>query len=122
MRAISSAEASLLKFLCGIAERVDLPDNLEGVMVQSLGDGGMGSSQLVAEVPPDCQSSTHKEMVSTAQSFDSDGGLVLATLFVNREHIPCEIDIWKLDFTSIKSFPVNWDVADIPRLPGSGQM
>jgi hypothetical protein len=117
-RAISSAEASLVTFLCGIAENVDCPTEWSNLKVRSLDDGAMGSFQIVGSSNAVVQGS--KRVASTGQAFDLDGVLIIATLFVDEANSPCEVDIWKVDFGSLQRMPTTWKDADIPTFPGGG--
>ena len=117
-RGISSAEALLLVFLCEIAENVDCPMKWPTLKVRSLDDGAMGSFQVV--VSPNEEARGKRRVASTGKAFDLDRVLVIATLFVDETNIPCEVDIWKVNFEPLHQMPTIWKAADICKLPGNG--
>jgi hypothetical protein len=66
-------------------------------MVIQLDDGGMGSLQLNID-------SYGRDLIQVKYK-DSDGQLVLITLVEGKSGELYELDIWKVDFTSLKKFP-----------------
>ncbi|MDK3024621.1 hypothetical protein QO239_18665 [Cupriavidus taiwanensis] len=117
-REISSAEASLVTFLCEISQNVDCPTEWSSFQVRNLDDGAMGSFQISVSSNPEIRGV--RRVASTGQAFDLDGVLVIATLFVDEANIPCEVDIWKVNFEPLRRMPTTWSAADIPKLPGGG--
>lgn len=78
-------------------ERTDLS-------VEPMNDGGMGSLRLAAS--QNDQSSRRLESVASELSFhDADGTLVTATLNLDQDGLPFELDIWKTDFSPLIRVP-----------------
>jgi hypothetical protein len=71
-------------------------------------DGGMGSLLIQPG------SSITEFGVSEKYFHDSDGVLVTAKLNTTREGKPAEIDIWKVDFSKLKSWPTTNELSDNP--------
>ena len=81
------------------------PDNWkEGLLVEEMNDGGMGSLTLYLE-----GSTGEKRLfghsVSEYQFKDLDGVEVLAYLDVDIDGNLYELDIWKVDFSKLISLP-----------------
>ncbi|GMG92286.1 hypothetical protein SGO26_27170 [Cupriavidus metallidurans] len=87
--------------------------------VQDMDDGGMGSFLIV--LPQEYEGAKHGYNKVTAKSNDADGVLLVATLYVNERGFPCEVDIWKVDFSPIIEIPSKWELEDFPRFPGTGR-
>ncbi|WP_218132705.1 hypothetical protein [Cupriavidus sp. YR651] len=87
------------------------------VAVKNLEDGRMGSFRIISSSG---EFSQCWRMVASAKSNDLDGTLLVATLFVDEDGIPCEVDIWKVDFSALIELPEKWEPEDFPRFPGSG--
>ena len=68
------------------------------VLVEPLDDGGMGSLRLT-----DRQAAAFP--AAEVQFQDSDGVVVIATLYVDRENVPLEIGVWKVDFSPLIQVP-----------------
>ncbi|MGF6711773.1 hypothetical protein QFZ41_002737 [Luteibacter sp. W1I16] len=102
MRELTPAERSLLRHLM---ERGGLrqPDErwLAEVKVDDLDDGGMGSYVIVE---PANQGRGH--LSSEVEFDDSDGVKVLASLYVDANGHPCEVDLWKVDFSPLVTLPL----------------
>jgi len=86
--------------------------------VEDLSDGGMGSFKII--LPIEYQGKSTGNSAIDVVSKDVDGVMLIASFFVNERGFPCEIDIWKVDFSSLVSLPMTWEIADFPRFPGSG--
>lgn len=96
MRRIQPHERPLIDALFELA---GLPPPPDATLVESMDDGGMGS--LVFEPEGRKLGGTLCE----CQFTDADGVLVLVALNVDREGIPLEIDIWKVDFQPLVRWP-----------------
>ncbi|NII52787.1 hypothetical protein [Luteibacter sp. SG786] len=85
-----------------LAKKADLllpNDSLLGeIMVEELDDGGMGSYLIV---DPPFGGPTF--LASEVEFTDSDGTKALASLYVGSDGVPCEVDIWKVDFSPLIS-------------------
>jgi hypothetical protein len=67
-------------------------------------DGGMGSLRLtMAEVPSGNRRFGRK--VAEHQFTDSDGVAVLASLYLDQNDLPFEMDVWKTDFSPVSDRP-----------------
>ncbi|WP_448100412.1 DUF6984 family protein [Luteibacter jiangsuensis] len=101
MRLLQQDERSLLKYLMKIGG-LGLPSEewLGQVIVDDLTDGGMGSFTIVA---PENRGFSH--LLSEVEFSDADGVRVLASLYVDPDETPCEVDIWKVDFSTLISLP-----------------
>lgn len=75
---------------------------VERVLVSPMDDGGMGSLRLAM---PDGASTGRKfgRKVAEHQFADADGVVVLASLYVDQDDMPFEMDVWKTDFSPISS-------------------
>ncbi|MBK8997055.1 MAG: hypothetical protein IPM35_15085 [Myxococcales bacterium] len=72
------------------------------VRVRPMPDGGMGSLQFSSETP-----SPHRHHAIGAAEFeDDDGVLVLAELTVDQDGQLFELDLWKVDFSPLKRWPM----------------
>jgi hypothetical protein len=104
-RYLSSDEKRLLSALllkAGITKTVSWIDSIS---IFPFDDGGMGSYYFL-----ECHSI---QVASDILFLDSDGVCVLATLYVNNNYEPCEVDMWKMDYSSLKQIPqVIIDVRD----------
>lgn len=99
MRAPYPYEITLLnKLLCASGMALDL----QGLKVEPISDGGMGSFEIVTE-PSAIRLFGH----STAEChfIDSDCVPVLVTLNVDPFGKPYEVDIWKVDFQPVIRWP-----------------
>ncbi|QOT79041.1 DUF6984 family protein [Cupriavidus basilensis] len=120
-RNISAAEFNLLGFLGKLGQVEGRGDFLmkTPLEVQPMEDGGMGSFRIC--LPNQCEKNGHETMVASAQALDKDGTLVFATLFVDSQHRPIEVDIWKVDYSQMLEMPSNWIPERNPPLPGGGE-
>lgn len=73
---------------------------LSRVIVQDLDDGGMGSFTIVR---PENRGFSH--LLSEVEFSDADGVRVLVSLYADEDDAPCEVDIWKVDFSALISLP-----------------
>jgi hypothetical protein len=69
------------------------------LLVESLDDGGMGSMRLILGSE---QKTRFGSVASEFEFTDSDGVKVLASLYLNQDSVPFEIDVWKTDFSALK--------------------
>ncbi|WP_432262011.1 DUF6984 family protein [Cupriavidus sp. TMH.W2] len=120
LRQMNEREALLLRRLVDIGSLGNVADTLlsSPLLVRTLSDGGMGSFQIITSHRD--ETTKCGRIVASAKSTDADGTLLVATLIVSEDGTPCEIDIWKVDFSSLIEIPEKWEPEDFPRLPGSG--
>jgi len=101
------AELALIIFLMKKAA-VDIPaDWQERLWVIPMDDGGMGSLILL----PDGTTKRRTEFGRQASEHlfkDADGVDVLATLNIDTEGEPFELDMWKMDYSALVELPDRW--------------
>ena len=97
MRALAPPESKVLSFLANLG---GIEGNCTDLEVESLSDGGMGSFRIGAP-----EGRHFGGMASECYFQDSDGVLVLASLNLDQNGAPFEVDIWKVDFTPLQSWP-----------------
>ncbi|SDP83267.1 hypothetical protein SAMN04488595_1392 [Ralstonia sp. 25mfcol4.1] len=90
----------------------------ENLIVEDLNDGGMGSFKII--LPLEYQGKNTGQSAIDVVSEDVDGVMLIASLFLNERGFPCEVDIWKVDFSTLVRLPTTWELANFPRFPGSG--
>lgn len=79
-------------------------DWLERLRVRPMADGEMGSLSLDVQ-PPSPGPRLFGRRVAELSFLDEDGVEVLASLDVDREGNPFEMDIWKTDFSPLHRIP-----------------
>jgi len=99
----SVPERRLLTLLATKASGLE-PDWLEGLRVSEMDDGGMGSLRLIPRGPSKADRIFGKK-AAEHQFTDSDGVEVLATLTVDQNGQPFELDVWKSDFSPLIRIP-----------------
>src|SRR6188768_254597 len=103
LRRPTQDEERLLLALARSAGLVDPEGWLASIQVREMGDGGMGSLELVQH-----QDARQPEAVipkATVQFADADGVDVIATLYTGASGAPLELDVWKTDFSPLKRIP-----------------
>ena len=103
LREPTDPELRLLRRL-GARAHWNMPDWLEGLRVRSMEDGGMGSLLLLVRDA----STTERRFggrVAEYEFTDVDGVPVLASLNVDRNGLPFELDVWKIDFQPLIRIP-----------------
>jgi len=102
MRVLTPEERSLLVYLMrkgGLASPSD--SWLNDLKVENLDDSGRrGGFVLVRQADRD-----YDQLIADVDFKDLDGIHVLASLYVDREKIPYEVDIWKVDDTPLLVLP-----------------
>lgn len=101
MRALREQERSLLRHLMQVGG-IEAPREgwLDRVFVEDLDDGGMGSFVIIQPA-----NKGFSRLLSEAEFNDVDGIKVLASLYVDVDDAPYEVDIWKVDFSPLISLP-----------------
>lgn len=102
MRKLKEQEKALVEKLLSLAEGYSF--DLTNQEVVDMENGGIGSLYFV------CQDATKEQrkvgkQIAGFQFNDSDGVLVSATLNVDEESRLYELDMWKVDFTPIVTYP-----------------
>ena len=103
-RRITKDEGRLLEFLIEKSS-LEVPENWKDILVVSpMDDGGMGSLSL--SLPPyDSENHSFGREVSTCNFLDSDGVLVIASLYLDENDRLFELDMWKVDFQPLLKIP-----------------
>lgn len=82
-------------------------DWVERAKVRPMSDGGMGSLELL--LPDSGSDRIFGERVAELQFKDEDGIDVIASLNVDQEMLPFELDVWKTDFSALIRIPDSFD-------------
>ncbi len=98
-RLLSFDEKRLLSFLLAKANIYKTKNWLDSLIVIPFEDGGMGGYYIIE--------SSYTSIASDIVFKDKDGIVVLATLYVNTENEPCEVDVWKMNYTPLEQIPFN---------------
>ena len=117
----STDEARLLEFL-GQAARSSLsPSWTDGLLVEEMSDGGLGSLRLRPSGVTSEDQVLHKTLAA-CQFKDADEIEVIVSLYANKSGVPFELDVWKVDFSPLARIPEKFqllDESDIPAKRGS---
>jgi len=103
----TSQEITLIDFLV-VKAKLKMAENWkEQLQVAPMDDGGMGSLVLLLgnNPKPDRQ---FGRQASEHQFKDADGVDVIATLNVDTEEEPFELDVWKMDYSPLIKLPDRW--------------
>jgi hypothetical protein len=107
-RRLSPKETKLLETLIKRAGLSNILVDWRGVFVKPMADGGMGSLYLYPpEVPKEGR--VFGRQASDVQFYDQDGTTVIASLYLDTNDQLFELDVWKVDFSPLKSLPENFD-------------
>jgi hypothetical protein len=105
LRDPSAQELALIAALLGGREEtVRYASSLGGLRVAAMNDGGMGSLSLVPRGSEGLERSMGRQ-IALGEFADSDGVLVSAALNVDRADRLYELDVWKVDFSPLSSWP-----------------
>ena len=102
-RSLKNDERRLLEALFAASTRL-ASQNSDSLRVETLDDGGMGSVRLIPEGPL-AEDRSFGSAVSECRFTDSDGVEVFATLYLDRQDRPFELNIWKTDFAPLVHVP-----------------
>ena len=102
-RKLASDERKLLEALLAASPRV-ASEKTDTLLAETLDDGGMGSLRLIPE-GVSTNDRSFGSAVSECRFSDSDGVEVLATLYLDRDHRPFEMNVWKIDFAPLVRIP-----------------
>lgn len=106
MRKLLQSEVPLVRFLLALGER---PERADQLLVEPMDNGGMGSFRIGESAAPRNLGSA----VAEVQFPDVDGVLVSAVLNVDVEGRLYEVDIWKVNFTPLKRWPDELEIAAV---------
>lgn len=90
-------EKRLLTVLLNKAGIFKPDDWLDSVLITPMNDGGMGSYFISKE--------RYTSIASDVLFLDEDHIEVLASLYVNSAGEPCEVDVWKMNYSKLKRIP-----------------
>ena len=96
-------EARLLRALAHIAGIADAGAWTEGLQVEEMDDGGMGSLRLV--VPTIAARRGVVSCEAAVRFTDADGVEVVASLNTDEHGSPIELDMWKTHFSRLIRIP-----------------
>ena len=89
---------------------------VESVLVETMDDGGMGSLRL--HLPGTQQTTSESRTIGAELVFeDIDGIEVIASLFVDAQGTPLELDMWKADYSPVASVPTQLPPSRPPTKP-----
>ena len=97
MRKLTENEKSVLLLL---GKAACLPLDWDGLLVEDLDDGGMGSFRIGSH-----ENRMFGAVAAECHFTDSDGVLVLMALNLDEAGQPFELDSWKVDFSKLVAFP-----------------
>jgi len=106
MRRLLDHELPLTQHLLAVGARLERAEQL---LVEPLADGGMGSLRIGGV-------SADRELgrkVAEVHFSDADGTAVIAALNVDVDDQLFEIDIWKVDFSSLQRWPSQHEVSQM---------
>lgn len=103
-RELTEAERGLLRELV-VRWLGRLPEWLQTVRAVQMDDSGMGSLQLI--LPGQTTSRGLLYVASECRFWDRDGVEVIASLFVGRDGLPYELDLWRVDFKPLIEIPLH---------------
>ena len=98
MRTLYEIERPLVAYLLELAS---IPMDLDSLQVAPMPDGGMGSLAIAPFGGRKFGSSR-----AACHFYDSDGVMVSAELNVDQNGTPFEVDVWKVDFTQLRAWPM----------------
>jgi hypothetical protein len=103
MRLLRDAEKALLTHLVvGKPQAAHLVSLLPDALVEEMNDGGMGGLRFCAS---DARPRRLGEQLVEREFVDSDGISVMVSVNLDEHGNLYELDMWKVDFSSLKQFP-----------------
>lgn len=100
-RHLTAQEELLLNELISRSHIVLPSDWRTTLLVSDLDDGGMGSLSLYPQGIV-CLTRNLGSLISDCQFKDIDGISVIASLYLDKEDLLYELDMWKTDFSPLK--------------------
>jgi hypothetical protein len=105
-RNITDREGRLLRVLAAAVPELGLDAEWpHDLLVEPMDDGGMGSLRLSG------RKGVSLRIAAELKFTDVDGVPVLASLYVDDDGTPLELDMWKVDFNSLIEIPVDLPAA-----------
>ena len=106
MRPLLDSEIPLMRWLLAKAQR---PDSLDGLLVEPLDDGEMGSLRI----GPTGIARQFGRSLSEAEFTDRDGTQVLATLNADDKGQLLELDMWRVDYAPLQRWPLCPEIREV---------
>lgn len=110
-RKATDGEARLLCFLGNAAQPKLSLSWMDGLQVEDMSDGGMGSLNLYVR-GSSSSDREFKQCLSVCQFNDRDGVPVIASLYAEKNGQPFELDVWKVDFSPLLEIPEKFELVD----------
>jgi len=104
MRALRKEEIDLICFI--LKDKPDfarITNDLKNDLVKAMNDGGMGSLKFY---PKDDNVRTFGRQIAEINLSDVDGVPLSITINIDNNGDIFELDIWKVDFSPLKQFPI----------------
>lgn len=100
----TDSEARLLEELARPLIAKGLPSSwVRDVMVESMDEGGMGSLQFLNARCVKAVAPSPISIGSELMLLEVDGIEVIATIYVDTQGVPIEVDLWKVDYSRVIS-------------------
>lgn len=104
MRQLKDNERALLtKLILSKPDSIHLLASLNNAIVEEMNDGGMGSLRFFI---PGTKSRRFSKQLLEKEFVDTDGVPIMVAINLDEQGLLYELDIWKVDFSSLKRFPV----------------
>lgn len=81
----------------------EIIESLAKCLVKDMSDGGMGSLLFLSA---DSRTRCFGKKIAEAEFDDEDGILVSVTINIDNYGLLFELDIWKVDFSQLKRYPL----------------
>jgi hypothetical protein len=101
-RSATAAELRLLRALVAAAGSEARPEWVEPWRVKNMPDGGMGGLTLAPRAHGSAATRTFGRCVAAVRFRDVDGVEVIASLNLDTQGDPFEVDVWKVDFSPLQ--------------------
>src|SRR5580698_9006771 len=99
-RRLKPEEYTLLKFMLDQSGDTALANELHSAVVTDMADGGMGSLRFVGN-----RSNKMGKVLCEAETIDSDNVPLEISTNLDEDGRLFELDIWKVDFSSLQTYP-----------------
>lgn len=108
-RDFSLGEKCLVSFLLRAANKDEdyISKFFSKTRCAEMDDGGMGSIRLHSVGCQDDGGRKFGEEIGSCHFTDVDGVMVSAALYVDMSGRPFELDVWKVDYSSLKRMPID---------------
>ena len=107
MRKIAEREESVILYLFN---KAGLTCDLSFLTVEPMPDGGMGSLRIISNSMAEQRL---RESVAECWFKDIDGVPVVASLNLDQNGQPFEVDVWKIDYSELQRWPQIDEISDV---------